>query len=85
MGAGALDMCSVAAGRFDAYIDNTAGIHGPWDYLGGMLLVTEAGGVVGEVEHRELVVLDHGARRGPMAAATPALLDRLRAFRETAE
>jgi len=85
MGAGALDLCSVAAGRFDAYVDNTAGIHGPWDYLGGMLLVTEAGGVIGEIDHRELVVLEHDARRGPIAAATPALLDRLRAFRETGE
>lgn len=83
MGAAALDLCSVGAGRFDGYLDNTPGIHGPWDYMAGMLVVTEAGGVVGELEHRELVVLEHGARRGPMAAATPELLDRIRRFRET--
>lgn len=81
MGAAALDLASVAAGRFDAYFDNTPGIHGPWDYLGGMLMVTEAGGVVGEVEGRDLVVIEHDARRGPLAAATPALLDAVRAFR----
>jgi myo-inositol-1(or 4)-monophosphatase len=83
MGAAALDMCSVGSGRFDAYLDNTVGIHGPWDYMAGMLVVTEAGGVVGEIEGRELVHLDHGAKRGPIAAASPELLDRIRRFRET--
>jgi myo-inositol-1(or 4)-monophosphatase len=83
MGAAALDLCSVGAGRFDAYLDNTPGIHGPWDYMAGMLVVLEAGGVVEDIEHRDLVVLDHSARRGPIAAATPVLLERVRRFRET--
>jgi fructose-1,6-bisphosphatase/inositol monophosphatase family enzyme len=84
MGAGALDLCSVGAGRFDAYFDNTDGIHGPWDYLGGMLVVLEAGGVVGEIHDRDLVVLDHSVKRGPIAAASPALLEAVRAFRRSA-
>ncbi len=81
MGAAALDICSVACGRFDAYLDNTTGIHGPWDYLGGMLVLTEAGGVMEDIEGRDLVHLEHGAKRGPMAAATPELLESVRQFR----
>jgi fructose-1,6-bisphosphatase/inositol monophosphatase family enzyme len=83
MGAAALDLCSVACGRFDAYLDNTVGIHGPWDYLGGMLVITEAGGVIEDLERRDLVHLEHGAKRGPIAAATPELLQSVRQFRET--
>lgn len=81
MGAAALDICSVACGRFDAYLDNTAGIHGPWDYLGAMLVLTEAGGAIADVEGRELVHLEHTAKRGPMAATSPALLEQVRRFR----
>lgn len=45
MGAAALDMAWVAAGRFDAYWEHSgkAGVK-PWDVAAGMLLVTEAGG-----------------------------------------
>ena len=80
MGAAALDLASVANGRFDAYLDNTVGILGPWDYLGGVLLVTEAGGVVADIQGRDLVTLEHGAKRGVVAAADQALLDALREF-----
>lgn len=78
MGAAALDICSVACGRFDAYVDNTGGIHGPWDYMGGLLVVTEAGGVVGEVDGRELVHRDPLAKRAPIVASSPALLEKVR-------
>jgi fructose-1,6-bisphosphatase/inositol monophosphatase family enzyme len=81
MGAAALDICSVACGRFDGYLDNTPGIHGPWDYLGGLLVLTEAGGVMEDIEGRELVHLDPAAKRGPVAASTPALLESLKEFR----
>jgi myo-inositol-1(or 4)-monophosphatase len=80
MGAAALDLASVANGRFDAYLDNTVGILGPWDYLGGVLLVTEAGGVVADVQGRDLVTLEHGAKRGVVAAANAEILDGLRRF-----
>ena len=83
MGAAALDICSVANGRFDGYLDNTPGIHGPWDYMAAALVVLEAGGAVADVEGRDLFVVDHKARRAPIAAASSALLDRIRAFRET--
>ena len=72
-GAAALDLCSVACGRLDAYVDATPSAHGPWDYLAGLLICREAGAVVSDAEGRELVVLDHGARRTPVAAGTAEL------------
>jgi myo-inositol-1(or 4)-monophosphatase len=81
MGAAALDICSVACGRFDGYLDNTAGIHGPWDYLGAMLVLTEAGGRIEDFDGRDLVHLEHAAKRAPIAATTPELLEQLRDFR----
>lgn len=45
LGAAALDLAWLAAGRYDAYWEH-GGTHGikPWDVAAGMLLVTEAGG-----------------------------------------
>ena len=83
LGACALDLCAVAAGTVDAYIDCSASAHGPWDYLGGLLVCTEAGAVVVDATGEELVVLEHGARRTPIAAATTALLDEALAARRT--
>ena len=83
LGAAALDLCAVAAGLVDAYLDCSKSAHGPWDYLGGLLVCTEAGAVVADAEGRELVCLDHDARRTPVAAATPALLDEALAARRT--
>jgi fructose-1,6-bisphosphatase/inositol monophosphatase family enzyme len=74
LGAAALDLCAVANGVVDAYIDCSRDAHGPWDYLGGMLVCTEAGGVVMDAGGRSLVVLDHDARRTPIAAGNPVLL-----------
>jgi len=76
-GAAALDLCFVAEGAVDGYLDCTGSNHGVWDYLGGMLIVTEAGGVMAEADGRELCVLDHGVRRAPIAAASPGLLAEL--------
>jgi myo-inositol-1(or 4)-monophosphatase len=42
-GAAALDLCAVAAGRFDAFWEHSLE---PWDFAAGALLVREAGGVV---------------------------------------
>ncbi len=76
LGASALDMCAVAAGMVDAFIDcYHQPAHGPWDYLGGMLICQEAGAVVTDRYGEDLVVLEHQARRNPIAAATPALLE----------
>ena len=74
LGAAALDLCAVASGGVDAYIDCSWDAHGPWDYLGGVLVCTEAGGAVIDAHDRSLVVLDHDARRTPIAAGNPELL-----------
>jgi myo-inositol-1(or 4)-monophosphatase len=44
LGSAALDLAYVAAGRFDAFWE--VALH-PWDVAAGIILVTEAGGVVG--------------------------------------
>jgi myo-inositol-1(or 4)-monophosphatase len=76
LGAAALDLCSVAAGRLDGYVD-CSGAHGVWDYLGAWLVCQETGTTVVDTQGRELVVLDPTARRAPAAAATPELLQQL--------
>lgn len=73
-GAAALDLCAVATGQIDAFLDCSIASHGPWDYLGGMLICQEAGAVVADARGRDLVVRSHGGRRIPVAAATPELL-----------
>jgi fructose-1,6-bisphosphatase/inositol monophosphatase family enzyme len=74
-GALALDLCAVAGGRLDAYVDCSPAAHGAWDYLGGLLVCQEAGASVVDAFGRDLVTLDHTARRTPVAAGTAALLD----------
>lgn len=77
-GAAALDMCAVAEGTLDAFSAVGAAHLGSWDYLGGMLLCTEAGAVVADLDGAELVTLDHRSRRAVAAAATPELMSQLR-------
>jgi myo-inositol-1(or 4)-monophosphatase len=77
LGAAALDLCAVAEGVLDAYVDCSVSAHGPWDYLGGALVCIEAGAIVGDALGRELLALDPRARRTPMAAATQPLFEAL--------
>ena len=74
LGAVALDLCAVADGRFDGYVDCSVSAHGSWDYLGGMLICQEAGAYIEDAWGRPLITIDHGERRTPVAAATPGLL-----------
>jgi fructose-1,6-bisphosphatase/inositol monophosphatase family enzyme len=74
LGAAALDLCAVAAGTLDAYIDCSADAHGPWDYLGGVLICHEAGASVADLHGRDLVALDHSDRRTVLAANSATLL-----------
>ncbi len=83
LGAAALDLCAVAEGVFDGYIDCSPSAHGSWDYAAGLLVCQEAGAVVVDAFDRDLVVLGHADRRTPVAAATPALLDDLVAARRS--
>lgn len=66
MGAAAIDLAYVAAGRLDGYFER--GLQ-PWDHAAGALLVTEAGGRFSQLER-------DSARRMTVAAG-PALHDAL--------
>jgi myo-inositol-1(or 4)-monophosphatase len=81
LGAVALDLCAVAAGRLDGYVDCSNDAHGPWDYLGGLLVCLEAGALVTDAHGRDLVARAHEDRRTPVAAGTPELLSQLLAAR----
>lgn len=80
-GAAALDLCAVADGTLDGFVDCSVDAHGPWDYLGGLLICREAGAVVEDAHGRELVVLDHAARRTPVAGGTGVIARQLFAAR----
>ena len=83
LGSIALDMCAVAEGVLDAYIDCTNEGHSTWDYLGAALVCAEAGAAMGEAWGRELLPDDLAARRYPVVAATSPLLDEALAQRRT--
>ncbi len=83
LGAAALDLCAVADGRLDAYVDYDHEAHGGWDYLGGMLVCQEVGVTVGDAFGRDLVTTAHGDRRTPIAAPG-SLFDDLVAARRAA-
>ena len=80
LGAAALELCAVADGSLDGYIDFSAGL-GAWDYLGGLLVCAEVGVETRDAQGRSLVTLDHGTRRTPVAAPEPLMseLERVRA------
>ena len=69
MGAGALMLAHVAAGRYDAFVEPHMNA---WDALGGLLLVDEAGG-------RTLPYPGPGGlpSGGPVLAAAPGIFDAL--------
>ena len=47
MGSAALDLAYVAAGRYEGFWEYGLS---PWDSAAGVILVTEAGGFVGEID-----------------------------------
>lgn len=75
MGAAALDISLVAKGGLDGYVDLHD--HGVWDYLAALLICREAGCVAVDGFGRDLTVLDANARRSPVVAQSPALLESL--------
>ena len=78
MGATALDIASVADGHgLDGSVDFDDDRIGVWDYLAAVMIVREAGGFAADAFGRELVTLDHSARRRPVAATSQRLLDEL--------
>lgn len=75
-GASAHDLCLVAEGVLDGYVDihNTQSI---WDYIGALLILTESGAVVQERAGRALFAFDAVADRQLIAAPSPDLFDQL--------
>ncbi|MEY3493432.1 MAG: hypothetical protein RL413_850, partial [Actinomycetota bacterium] len=68
LGASAIDLCLVADGTVDVFIDMSPSAHGVWDYGAATLILDEAGVLVVDAQERDLLVLDHSARRTPIAA-----------------
>ena len=79
LGAAALDICLVAQGVLDGWVDFHS--HGVWDYLASILICQEAGVATSEHLDRELLVTQYDQKRTPIVAATPALLAQLREVR----
>ncbi|MFB2580604.1 inositol monophosphatase family protein [Herbiconiux sp. P15] len=72
-GSAALDLCSVAAGRLDAYAER--GLN-PWDHAAGALIAREAGAVVGGFDGAaESTVMTFAAAPDLAAELGPLLFD----------
>lgn len=69
-GSAALDLCSVACGRLDAYYEQPLA---PWDYSAGDVIVREAGGVTGSIGGGPIA-------RGSVLATSPGLMEPLLAL-----
>jgi len=78
LGSAALDMCYVAAGRFDGYWESKIQ---PWDVAAGALIVKEAGGMVTTISGAEF-----RSRAGSVLASNgpihPLMLEVITAFGE---
>ncbi len=74
-GSAALDLAWVAAGRFDGYWERDLGA---WDLAAGLLLVTEAGGMVSDADGGE-TMLTGGSICVANQTLHPLLLERLKA------
>ena len=70
MGAAATDLCSVAAGRLDAYFEEHLG---PWDLAAGELIAREAGCAVGSIDGGPV-------RPASVFVSNPLLFDRARSL-----
>ncbi|CRZ19318.1 inositol monophosphatase family protein [Kingella kingae] len=65
-GAAALDLCSLAAGRFDGFFEYNLK---PWDIAAGALIVQEAGGIVTDFDGEQTWL-----ETGNIVAANPKVL-----------
>ncbi|CAB4742777.1 unannotated protein [freshwater metagenome] len=81
----ALELCAVADGRLDGHVQFVTDEVAAWDYLAGALVCAEAGALVADAFGRDLLDLDHAARRTPVAAGNGDLLSALLAARRDAD
>jgi fructose-1,6-bisphosphatase/inositol monophosphatase family enzyme len=82
LGACSLDLCALADGVVDGYVDFGTDQHGLWDYLAAWLICNEAGIEVVDAFDRPMLHMDHAARRTPIAAGTPQLASSLLVVRQ---
>lgn len=75
LGAASLDMCAVAEGVLDGYRVAGRSALSVWDYVAAMLVCSEAGAAVGELDGMDLVVRDASSRRPVVAATSPLLTE----------
>ena len=75
-GCASLDLCDVACGRADAYIERW--LH-PWDYAAGALIVAEAGGTVTSCGGEALSLVSSGGILSSNGRVHPRLLELLSA------
>lgn len=75
-GAGTLEWCYVAAGRFDVYLHGGQKL---WDYAAGCLILEEAGGSMASLEHEDFWAASLW-QRSVVAALDPALFDAWRTW-----
>lgn len=74
LGAASLEICLVADGSLDLYsVARRSTLH-PWDYLAGLLILRESGGVAVDYAGEELVTSESVQRR-PVFCATAELLE----------
>ena len=76
LGAASLEICLVADGSLDVYGVAQHSTLNPWDYLAGLLILREAGGVATDYRGEVLDTSSAVVRR-PVFCATPELLDRM--------
>ena len=50
-GSAALDLCYVAAGRLDGFLERSLK---PWDYTAGSIILQEAGGTITDWDNKEI-------------------------------
>lgn len=83
LGAAALDLCLVADGTFDGFVDCSHNAHGIWDYAAALLVCRETDASFEDVDGRTLIARDPELRRTPVVAGTPELFAELLAVRQS--
>ncbi|MGD8604399.1 MAG: inositol monophosphatase family protein [Anaerolineales bacterium] len=76
LGSAALDLCYVAAGRFDAYWELRLW---PWDWAAGILIAREAGGTVTNIHGGEAIFDERASLLATNGRLHQAMLDLLNA------
>jgi fructose-1,6-bisphosphatase/inositol monophosphatase family enzyme len=77
LGAASLELCLLAEGAIDGFLDSAEGSLATWDYLGASLIICEAGGHVAACDGRPIDDLSHPTKRTIVAASSHALLYQL--------